>query len=309
MSSISESKIDKYTNLKNSARFNLYNHNQLTRVYPKGTRVDSTNYDPTMMWNCGVQMCALNYQTSDRSMQLNHGRFMDNGGCGYILKPPCTRLENFDPYNTNMLEGVRPVTVNLTIIAARHLPKIARGITSPFVEVEIIGACYDVQKFKTETQADNGLNPVYDTTIEFDVICPPMAYIRFAVYDEDMFGDPNFVAQAVFPFESLRMGYRSVPLKNAYNEDLELSSLLIYLDMFMDEDEDVYTNIHDLRNAMAQISTRIGQEASHISVPDEGKPSVNKMMMLDAEFREKQYQLQTLIEQRKAKKKTKTKTL
>ena len=66
MSSISESKIDKYTNAKNSARFNLYNHNQFTRVYPKGTRVDSTNYDPTMMWNCGVQMCALNYQTSGR---------------------------------------------------------------------------------------------------------------------------------------------------------------------------------------------------------------------------------------------------
>ena len=35
--------------------------------------------------------------------------------CGYILKPPCTRLENFEPYNTNMLEGVRPVTVNLTV--------------------------------------------------------------------------------------------------------------------------------------------------------------------------------------------------
>ena len=63
----------------------------------------------------------------------------------------------------------------------------------------------------------------------------------------------------------------------------------------------MYTNIHDLRSAMAQISTRIGQEASHISVPDEGKPSMNKMMMLDAEFREKQNQLQTLIEQRKAK--------
>jgi hypothetical protein len=53
---------------------------------------------------------------------------------------------------------------------------------------------------------DNGLNPVYNETIEFDVICPPLAYIRFAVYDEDVFGDPNFVAQAVFPFESLRQG-------------------------------------------------------------------------------------------------------
>ena len=54
--------------------------------------------------------------------------------------------------------------------------------------------------------ADNGLNPVYNDTIEFDVMCPPLAYIRFAVYNEDMFGDPNFVAQAVFPFESLRLG-------------------------------------------------------------------------------------------------------
>jgi hypothetical protein len=52
---------------------------------------------------------------------------------------------------------------------------------------------------------------------------------------------------------------------------------------------------------MDQISTRIGQEASHVSVPDEMEPSANKMMMLNAEFREKQSQLQTLIEQRKAK--------
>ncbi len=31
----------------------------------------------------------------------------------------------------------------------------------------------------------------------------------------------------------LILGYRSVPLKNAHNDNLELSSLLIYLDMFM----------------------------------------------------------------------------
>ncbi|CAL1549158.1 unnamed protein product, partial [Lymnaea stagnalis] len=30
---------------------------------------------------------ALNYQTSGEAMQLNHGRFMDNGGVGYVLKP------------------------------------------------------------------------------------------------------------------------------------------------------------------------------------------------------------------------------
>lgn len=68
-----------------------------------------------------------------------------------------------------------------------------------------------------------------------------------------------------------------------------------------DEDEDVYTNIHDLRNAMEKLSTRIGEEASHISAPDEAEPSLDNMMRLDAEFREKQNQLQTLIEQRKEK--------
>ena len=35
--------------------------------------------------------------------------------CGYVLKPECTRFENFDPYKTNMLEGVKPITVNLTV--------------------------------------------------------------------------------------------------------------------------------------------------------------------------------------------------
>ena len=31
-------------------------------------------------------LVALNYQTPDRPMQLNQGWFMDNGGCGYVLK-------------------------------------------------------------------------------------------------------------------------------------------------------------------------------------------------------------------------------
>ena len=38
------------------------------------------------------------------------------------------------------------------VIAARHLVKSGRGIASPFVEVEIVGAPYDCNKFKTETK-------------------------------------------------------------------------------------------------------------------------------------------------------------
>jgi phosphatidylinositol phospholipase C gamma-1 len=33
-----------------------------------------------------------------------------------------------------------------------------------------------------------------------------MALIRFQVQDEDMFGDPNFLGQAVYPIPSIRKG-------------------------------------------------------------------------------------------------------
>ena len=42
--------------------FVAYNTRQFSRVYPGGWRVDSSNYDPQMLWNVGCQMVALNYQ-------------------------------------------------------------------------------------------------------------------------------------------------------------------------------------------------------------------------------------------------------
>lgn len=53
---------------------------------------------------------------------------------------------------------------------------------------------------------DNGLNPVWGETCVFDILCPEMALIRFAVMDEDMFGDPNFLGQASFPVKAIRQG-------------------------------------------------------------------------------------------------------
>ncbi len=40
-----------------------YNKLQLSRIYPKGTRVDSSNYMPQVFWNAGCQLVALNFQT------------------------------------------------------------------------------------------------------------------------------------------------------------------------------------------------------------------------------------------------------
>lgn len=54
--------------------------------------------------------------------------------------------------------------------------------------------------------ADNGLNPVWWVKFDVDVINPPLAYLRFVVNDEDMFGEPNFIGHAIFPMNSLKTG-------------------------------------------------------------------------------------------------------
>lgn len=144
------------------------------------------------------------------------------------------------------------------IIAGRHLAKCVKTAISPFVEVELLGADYDYYKGKTSTISeysrilniifdqsmltlstwiqyvhtdDNGLNPIYDETFVFNVNCPDLAFLRFVVYDVDMFGDSSFLAQATYPFSTLRCGYRSVKLKNEYSEDFELAALLVHLKM------------------------------------------------------------------------------
>ncbi|XP_006881592.1 PREDICTED: 1-phosphatidylinositol 4,5-bisphosphate phosphodiesterase gamma-1 isoform X1 [Elephantulus edwardii] len=233
MSSFPETKAEKYVNKTKGKKFLQYNRLQLSRIYPKGQRLDSSNYDPLPMWICGSQLVALNFQTPDKPMQMNQALFMAGGHCGYVLQPSTMRDEAFDPFDKSSLRGLEPCAICIEVLGARHLPKNGRGIVCPFVEIEVAGAEYDNTKQKTEFVVDNGLNPVWPAKpFHFQINNPEFAFLRFVVYEEDMFSDQNFLAQATFPVKGLKTGYRAVPLKNNYSEDLELASLLIKIDIF-----------------------------------------------------------------------------
>lgn len=54
-------------------RFNMWDlikhtKSHLVRIYPKGTRVSSTNYEPHKFWATGAQLVALNWQTPGKSV-------------------------------------------------------------------------------------------------------------------------------------------------------------------------------------------------------------------------------------------------
>jgi len=55
--------------------------------------------------------------------------------------------------------------------------------------------------------ADNGLNPLWTPKqFHFQVSNPDFAFLRFVVYEEDMFSDENFLAQATFLVKGLKTG-------------------------------------------------------------------------------------------------------
>ena len=40
-----------------------HNRTHLVRIYPNGTRIDSSNYEPHKYWAAGAQLVAINWQT------------------------------------------------------------------------------------------------------------------------------------------------------------------------------------------------------------------------------------------------------
>ncbi|XP_022652107.1 1-phosphatidylinositol 4,5-bisphosphate phosphodiesterase gamma-1-like isoform X2 [Varroa jacobsoni] len=300
MSSFPETKAERLLLPGHVNFFMRYHRLQFSRVYPKGSRIDSSNYDPVRLWNAGVQMVALNYQTPDRPMQLNEARFIQNGRCGYVLRPEYMFQDNFDPYDRKSLPAnVKACVLSIRIIGARHLMKSGRGIVSPYIEVEVIGADYDCAKQKTVTISDNGLNPSWSNEhFVFDVMNPELALLRFAIFDEDMFGEPNFLGHATYPLLCLRPGYRSVPLKNEYSESLELASLLVHFNMSLAKPEDeVYASIQKLRDETRELDALVSSGNSDGTLDAETEQQLRSALL------EKKEQLQTKTDNRSSKRK------
>merc|ERR1719491_1717241 len=89
MHSIVETKLPKlYKDPSTVQMWKEYNVHHMSRIYPAGTRLDSSNYNPVVPWSSGCQLVALNFQTDDSPMTINDGRFRENGSCGYVHKPP-----------------------------------------------------------------------------------------------------------------------------------------------------------------------------------------------------------------------------
>lgn len=84
MSSFPETKAEKYVNKIKGKKFLQYNRLQLSRIYPRGQRLDSSNYDPLPMWLCGSQLVALNFQTGGIFSSLLRAKLEDRQYISFV---------------------------------------------------------------------------------------------------------------------------------------------------------------------------------------------------------------------------------
>ncbi|XP_041131308.1 1-phosphatidylinositol 4,5-bisphosphate phosphodiesterase beta-2-like [Polyodon spathula] len=215
---------------KSAMDFVSYNKRQMSRIYPKGTRMDSSNYNPQLFWNAGCQMVALNYQTMDFPMQLNMAMFEYNGRTGWLLKHDFLRRpdKTFDPHTADKIDAIVSNTVSVKIYSGQFL---SDKNAKTGVEVEVIGLPGDPKrKYKTKwSAAHNSINPVWnEEPFVFEkILMPEMAYLRICVHEES----GKFIGHRIIPIHALRSGFHHICLRSESNMPLDLPAVFAYIEV------------------------------------------------------------------------------
>ena len=253
-----------------------YNREHVSRVYPKPTRTDSSNYDPQPFWNLGVQMAAINIQTPGRPRWLEHGLFMQNEGCGMVRKPEILRTLSepaFDPGDPTTfldLDVGSVILLSVQVLGGRYLRSQSGGpLRKATVEVSINGVDADRRPtpyFRTRGSTTNSFACSW-TKEHFrqEVLCPSLASLSLIVVGEDdckssTLSDDSRLAAVVagqhsVPVSCLRTGIRTVQLYDANNEPLVGSKLLVKIHMC--PQGDIYTMLrHNLEHGGLRVKVR-----------------------------------------------------
>nr|XP_046269794.1 1-phosphatidylinositol 4,5-bisphosphate phosphodiesterase beta-2 isoform X2 [Scatophagus argus] len=214
---------------KTAVEFVEYNKRQMSRIYPKGTRMDSSNYSPQPFWNVGCQMVALNYQTMDFPMQLNMALFEFNGKTGYLLKHDVLRRSDkkFDPF-CDRIDTVVASTLTIKIYSGQFLSD--KNVKTG-VEVEVIGLPGDPKKkYRTKwSPTPNAINPVWnEEPFVFEkILLPEMASLRIVVHEEN----GKFLGHRIIPIDAIQSGFHHICLRSESNMPLTMPAIFAYIEV------------------------------------------------------------------------------
>ncbi|KAK9059711.1 hypothetical protein SSX86_020415 [Deinandra increscens subsp. villosa] len=211
-----------------------FTQRNILRVYPKGIRFDSSNYNPLIGWMHGAQMVAFNMQGYGRSLWVMQGMFKANGGCGYVKKPDILMNNEsiFDPRVTLPFKMTLKVTVYMGegwYYDFSHTHFDAYSPPDFYTRVGIAGVPADTIMKRTKAIEDSWI-PAWNEEFLFPLTVPELAILRIEVHEYDMSEKDDFGGQACLPISELGKGIRAVPLYSQKGEKYKSVKLLMHFD-------------------------------------------------------------------------------
>ncbi|OAX39023.1 PLC-like phosphodiesterase [Rhizopogon vinicolor AM-OR11-026] len=191
-----------------------HNRSHLVRVYPKGLRLNSSNYLPHRYWAAGAQLVAINWQTFDLGYMINHAMFQRNGRTGYVLKPLALRSPDKE-----LLSRRTQHSLDMTLSSSSATPS-----PSPS------GSTGRLVTRHTSAVKNNAFNPVWQEvrSLPFDCVrgMLDLIFVRFSVLSDGE-SDAEPIAVYCISLGSLAMGYRHLPLHDTQLSQYLFSTLFV----------------------------------------------------------------------------------
>ncbi|KAJ4269904.1 hypothetical protein NW762_001573 [Fusarium torreyae] len=186
-----------------------HNAHHLMRVFPKGTRISSTNLKPVPYWGIGAQICALNLQNFGTSNQLNEALF--SGTDGYVLKPAALRAGGNGKLSTGRSKRLRLHVAGATDIPLHgdsEADDIKPYLTCTLYHPDEIKG--DPPKRKTAPYKQHKLeflhrgqnppptDPIWDETLTWEYEDNELVFLRMLIKSDDSWTrNPMFAVAAV----------------------------------------------------------------------------------------------------------------
>jgi phosphatidylinositol phospholipase C delta len=226
---------------KEKSDFEDVNNQLMTRIYPFGGRVDSSNMNPIPFWSAGCHAVCFNFQTPDLGMSLNHGKFQENNNFGYLLKHPSQRRSGIRMASCRIKVWVlschrlpsKCAEENAKLMKAANAPQKSNSpdVVDVFVRLELQGTGNDTSTAQTKIVKDNGFNPTFGDPpgegemFTFDVNDFESAMLRIVVMDAGTSKDAQ-IAHSSMPVSCIREGYRSVSVFDHYDNVIKQAGVL-----------------------------------------------------------------------------------
>ncbi|KAI5891749.1 PLC-like phosphodiesterase [Schizophyllum commune H4-8] len=199
----------------------------LRRIFPRGTRIGSSNPNPLTFWRAGSQVVSLNWQTYDTPMQVNEAMFV--GTPGWVAKPEKLRVvegeeglmhkfKNLLHHHGRRRGGRKKLSAEIYGVSALPPPDDRKGKSfHTYVRADLFHSEKD-QSWKSKSievtdTPDQGSDVVWNEKFEWEFEDDELAFIRLRI-QEDEFGRDDKLVVFCARLEYIQPGWRLVRLMN-----------------------------------------------------------------------------------------------